>query len=863
MSLVVATCVMTAEEDKNAKTLDDSNLTTLIKLDKLKAFPTAEGAGAESIGGRKGDVIYVTNHDASGEGSLRWALSQPRARTILFAVGGRFNIDENILLNKKNQGNVTLAGQTANDIGGVHLTQNFNICNSERAITVRNQNNLVFRYFDSRYNWQYLLKDLDISGCPIDPRDNEPVDYRKQHLPTLRFTSVQNLVIDHISSGWSTYGLIVTSVDHSNIKTGNITIQRSLMHENFNNPEVQNHNVGMLLGTASSRKDTKEQWNNVGDYSVHKNAFIGVSHRLPNTAGGDNAKFRVLNNYIYGFKGDGTANRLSRIGGNSKNDFVNNVYQEATYGSKFNIDGTSRKGDNANNLLGFSYGSFLPMKKRDGLMKDPDHNLIERPNFYLTGNLFLDDKGEEKRNITSRIKTDPTLMTFRYQSYDHDGGYWVRENGKRVYKDDELTRKEFEFDGTHLQYGPRVNKYGEEVYDHLIVRKKSLSLTNPLANPVLLLAANNVKTDVLNNVGGNIRFRKDGSTYIDDSIDRRYIDWATKYTGPSSITKTLNDGGAGSHKDFAYPNYENGRRNLDTYDNDEDGIPDKWEKKHHLTIGEKDNNKVRSDRDWKFDKYLVRNSAGYTNLEMYLADIAGDFHLLAKTEGIPIKSHNDTIKISSIPSTIAPSSTVEAWIEYSANGKRDIKCYLKNEDTNKLIAFDKQSADAGTNKAVACELKIPTNTVSGDNYLLYTYITKRKGKWSERFDDATKKDIKISALTDDLTGIYIPYVIKVSDATLIYNITYSAKDTRDIKCYLKNSSGKVIGFDSKSVSAGIGTLEELDGVVTNNGTSAVCTFNLPNNLSEGDYSIYTYMTKSNGKWSERFDDETRAIRIEK
>ena len=827
MSLAVATYVMAVGGDNNS----NSKLTTLIKLEKLKAFPTAEGAGAESSGGRKGDIIYVTNRRATGDGSLQQALQTEGNRTILFAIGGKFNIDNGINLGSKRgnrnsyrYSNFTLAGQTANDKGGVHLASKYSdSLTSARHFNVYNQENMILRYFDSRFNWQWYLRS---GNTKATKQSNEP---------SIRFSFVNNLIIDHITSGWSSYGLIILSGGSRDKEKalGNITIQRSLMHENIikgdnniSNKEHYNHNVGMLLGKDPGRwvwdKETKtshwhsgmtkEVWDDLGEFSVHKNAFIGVSHRFPNTSGGEGGRFRITNNYIYGFRGDSTGERLARFAGTSQNDLIGNVYQLSLYSPNFTTK----------NLYG-----YLNNETFDG------H--ISKANFYVKNNLFLNND-ESVHDVSSRINADSYLML-----HDRRGGSNKNNRGDNLNQDNSILRSEPIPKNTH---------------------------------PVSILDAKDVKKNILNNVGGNVKFHDDGTPYVEDEIDNRYLTWARENSGPDKLTKAkshggIGDGGLGDAHQFNYPTTndynDDTTQDIDpkTFDSDLDGIPDEWEGDHKLTVGVKDNNNVREDRDWKFDKYLVRNTAGYTNLEMYLADIAGDFHMLAKTEGTPINNHKESIKISSMPTTIVPASNVEAWLNYSANGKRIVKCYLKNGDTNKVIAFDKRSVTAGSDVPTTCDLSIPANIISGNNYLLYTYITKANGKWSERFDEATQKNIKISALTDDITGISIPHVIKVGDNELTSYITYSAKDTRDIKCYLKNKAGKVIGFDVKSVTAGVGTIEELDGVVTNPGKSAECTFTFPNNISEGDYSIYTYITKSHGKWSQRFDEMTRPIKIEK
>ncbi len=556
---------------------NDSNTNNTITLNELKAFPTAEGAGAYTSGGRGGRVIYVTNRNVDGNGSLKQALLTEGKRTIVFAIGGRFDIEEEISLGQRKANretndtinedfdkysHFTLAGQTANDKGGVHLTnRGIDLRHGEEAFSVAGQENIILRYFDSRYNWQWFY-----------------MTDKKQHIPSLRFVDVNTMIIDHVTSGWSSYGFIITNYNLTPRKVlGNITVQRSLIHECTMLPQSvpalqHNHNVGMLLGRAGHGGDYDE-WNMMGEFTIIKNAYIGVSHRLPNIAGSDDAKFRVINNYAYGFLGD-AVERLARTAGNSENDFINNVFQRTPYSPEFSNE----------NLLLYDFGNFMPIVDNE--------ILLNQPNYYITGNLFLDPL-ENILDISDKIQDDPTQMLFRWK------------------------------DTTNHHY-PHTNLTKEE--HNLILRDK------PIASPykVSVLDAHEVKSNILNNVGGNIRFKEDGTTYIDDDIDEIYINqWAKNNGGPQTLEEYTGTTALGNSVRFVYPQYSTKVAvDLDQYDTDRDGMPNSWELSHHLNPQKANNNAIRADRKWYIGGYLVINNAGYTDLEMYLADIAGDFHIL-------------------------------------------------------------------------------------------------------------------------------------------------------------------------------------------------------------------------------------------
>ncbi|MBD5779129.1 hypothetical protein IEN85_06460 [Pelagicoccus sp. NFK12] len=81
-----------------------------VPADFIPAFPGAEGFGALATGGRGGQVIYVTNTNPDGPGSLKEALETQGARTVLFAVSGQIDLPDDTWIT---QGDLTLIGYTA------------------------------------------------------------------------------------------------------------------------------------------------------------------------------------------------------------------------------------------------------------------------------------------------------------------------------------------------------------------------------------------------------------------------------------------------------------------------------------------------------------------------------------------------------------------------------------------------------------------------------------------------------------------------------------------------------------------------------------------------------------------------------
>lgn len=135
----------------------------------LVAFPGAQGAGANALGGRGGDVYHVTSlADTNTAGTLRYGISQASgARTIVFDVSGTIALTANLNVNKSN---ITIAGQTAPGDG---------ICVKNYTLEVSGSN-VVMRYMRSRLG-------IDAS----------------QESDAVGVTGGSNNILDHISAGWS------------------------------------------------------------------------------------------------------------------------------------------------------------------------------------------------------------------------------------------------------------------------------------------------------------------------------------------------------------------------------------------------------------------------------------------------------------------------------------------------------------------------------------------------------------------------------------------------------------------------------------------------------------------------------------
>ena len=237
--------------------------------EELKAFPTAFGAGADATGGRGGEVIAVTRRDdAVGddgeplEGTLRYALTRPYPRTVIFRVNGTIVLGDRsgdgqvnteagpwpslLALESAEYGDLTVAGQTA-PAGGITI---------RGAIYMQGVQNMIWRYVRVRQS------------------DTAPIE----RFSAITARDVRDVIFDHISSAYGgQQALSITNFDGAPEQRA--TLQFSLLSLAKN---------GSIMGAVDGPG---------GQTTVHNNLYTHLSHRVPNLAGPQS--FEVINNITY------------------------------------------------------------------------------------------------------------------------------------------------------------------------------------------------------------------------------------------------------------------------------------------------------------------------------------------------------------------------------------------------------------------------------------------------------------------------------------------------------------------------------------------------------------------------------------
>lgn len=319
--------------------------------------------GASSTTGGKGGTIYVVTtlvdsiNPADNKpipGTLRYAIEQGEARTVIFNVAGTIHLKKPLTLSK---GNITIAGQSAPGDG---------ICIADYPLLIKAANNVIIRFLRFRLGNESLKKDRETDYDALSVNDSK------------------NIVLDHLSCSWSIDECV------SCYGNENFTLQYCFITESLRNAgHVKGaHGYGGIWGGKNA--------------SFHHNLLAHHDSRNPRFDHDYvDVKFAgpidYVNNVVYNWGGNSTygGEGTNKGAGGRHINMVNNYYK----------NGPSTKAKDR--LLDPTVSCSKCAESPGGT--------VQGPKIYLTGNLMFGNSNVSDDNWSgSTVKTDAVKATSRW-----------------------------------------------------------------------------------------------------------------------------------------------------------------------------------------------------------------------------------------------------------------------------------------------------------------------------------------------------------------------------------------------------------------------------------------------------------------
>ena len=210
------------------------------------AFPGAEGYGAQTLGGRGGAVLFVSNLNDSGPGSLRQAVEQEGPRTVIFNVSGTIELERDLTIGNPY---VTIVGESARGV----------------VISLKN-------YKFKLAADHVILRYLRVRRGNLSEKQDDAITIQ----------NAENVIVDHCSFSWGTDEVVNTW--HG---SKNLSLQWCIIAEGLHHKE---HGFAATLGGINT--------------SYHHNLIANCPGRNPSVGGNHNYQTHRMdfrNNVIFNF----------------------------------------------------------------------------------------------------------------------------------------------------------------------------------------------------------------------------------------------------------------------------------------------------------------------------------------------------------------------------------------------------------------------------------------------------------------------------------------------------------------------------------------------------------------------------------
>jgi hypothetical protein len=378
---------------------DNVDIDNAIPLPILKAFPSAQGHGAEIItGGENGAIFYVESfentdagyYDAENRvyrGTFKYAMQHPNPGYIIFRTGGvirAFNEDD---YSFNGGGNKTILGASAPFPGVVFYGHRFRLSNSS--------------------NW--VLRGMTFLGG-----DN----LVKARHDAFVAVDVTELILSDNNFGWGADEI------YSIARGDNFIVQRNVSIEGY-----PGHNVGSIFTTNTKVKGKNKA------ASIHDNAYIHNTHRFPNVQGLETDVFDIVNQFAF--------NMGSRL---SSHKFQININQ---------INGYYKAGPRTNSRPNFKWnadneGSNLwePAPKIftvgnivTNYNTDPNYDNRNLWNQHISANGFLKNDPLPDYFFVDQMHTLGTDITIKTAIESYEFNILEKNIGSRYYMDSNGEKK--------------------------------------------------------------------------------------------------------------------------------------------------------------------------------------------------------------------------------------------------------------------------------------------------------------------------------------------------------------------------------------------------------------------------------------